>query len=125
MTIFKLAIGATAAIWPLLFLLASQDDPPQPPVAVPDALAERWLPDVQTALKADRLPLSAPAQPIPVQTVVVEAPAPVVVAAARTDVLQTVGATASARRHTEQDICARHGMHKVVTHGGRSWRCRR
>jgi hypothetical protein len=23
------------------------------------------------------------------------------------------------------DICARHGMHKVITKGGRSWRCRR
>jgi hypothetical protein len=25
----------------------------------------------------------------------------------------------------EIDICARHHLRKVVTHGGRSWRCRR
>jgi hypothetical protein len=23
------------------------------------------------------------------------------------------------------DVCTRHGMHKVITRGGRSWRCRR
>ena len=33
------------------------------------------------------------------------------------------------RRHWHEpahghDPCARHGMHKVVTHGGKSWRCR-
>jgi len=28
-------------------------------------------------------------------------------------------------RHQVADICTRHGMHKQVTHGGRSWRCRR
>lgn len=27
-------------------------------------------------------------------------------------------------RSSGGDICVRHGMHKVVTHGGRSWRCR-
>jgi hypothetical protein len=25
----------------------------------------------------------------------------------------------------ESNICTRHNMHKVYTHGGRSWRCRR
>jgi hypothetical protein len=25
----------------------------------------------------------------------------------------------------EHNICARHGMHKVTTRGGKSWRCRR
>ena len=25
----------------------------------------------------------------------------------------------------EKDVCARHHLRKVVTHGGRSWRCRR
>ena len=28
-------------------------------------------------------------------------------------------------RYVEHDVCIRHGMHKVFTHGGRSWRCRR
>ena len=25
----------------------------------------------------------------------------------------------------ERNVCTRHGMRKVTTHGGRSWRCRR
>jgi hypothetical protein len=30
------------------------------------------------------------------------------------------------RRHAHaRDVCERHGMHKVRTHRGRSWRCRR
>jgi hypothetical protein len=63
---------------------------------------------------ADELPPLTPAETDP--------PA----AAARTDVLKTVGATVSARRHQiETDVCTRHGMHKVVTRGGKSWRCRR
>jgi hypothetical protein len=27
------------------------------------------------------------------------------------------------RRHRGRDICEAHGLHKVVTRGGRSWRC--
>ena len=29
------------------------------------------------------------------------------------------------KRHVELDICQRHGMHKVITRGGKSWRCKR
>ena len=120
MTVFKVVLGA-ATLWPVLFLLASQRDPPTPVVA-PDPVAERWPTEIPIAPKADRLPIAVAAEPAPAAVIEV----PVQVAAARTDVLQTVGATASARRHTEHhDICARHGMRKVVTHRGRSWRCRR
>ena len=28
-------------------------------------------------------------------------------------------------RHVERNVCTRHGMHKVITRGGKSWRCRR
>ena len=30
-----------------------------------------------------------------------------------------------ARQRSEQNVCTRHGMKKVITRGGRSWRCRR
>jgi len=117
-TTFKVLLGA-AALWPALFLLASQRDAPPPPSA-PDTLAGRWPAEEPVAPKANRLPIAEPAPAAAVEP-------PVPVAAARTDVHQTVGATVSARRHTEHhgDICTRHGMHKVETHGGRSWRCRR
>lgn len=119
MTVFKVML-AGAALWPVLFLLASQRDPPTPaPTITPDTLAERW-PETQIAPKADRLPIAVAAEPAPLAV-----EAPVRVAAARTDVLQTVGATASVRRHIESNVCTRHGMRKVETHGGRSWRCRR
>jgi hypothetical protein len=29
------------------------------------------------------------------------------------------------REPRHQDVCERHGLHKVITRGGRSWRCRR
>ena len=116
---FKLVTGA-AAMSSLLVVLAGHS-PPVPPEPVPDAIAERWLPEGANAPKADRLPLAAAADDFPAEVV---APAPVV-AAARTDVLQTVGATVSARRHTARNVCTRHGMRKVSIRGGRSWRCRR
>jgi hypothetical protein len=80
---------------------------------------QRWE-DVSTddqplLKKQDRLALVAEPKVVPVERVVPPAAETVKVAAA----------TASARRHTEQNICTRHGMHKVETHGGRSWRCRR
>jgi hypothetical protein len=34
---------------------------------------------------------------------------------------------APVRRHwhmSDNDICIRHGLHKVITHNGKSWRCR-
>ena len=116
MTVFKVVLGA-AALWPVLFLLAR--DPP-PPIVAPDPVAERW-PEIPIAPKADRLPIAVAAEPAPAAVIEV----PVQVAAARTDVLQTVGATASARRHTKHNVCTRHGMRKQITRGGRSWRCRR
>jgi hypothetical protein len=27
--------------------------------------------------------------------------------------------------HSERNVCTRHKMRKVITHGGRSWRCRK
>jgi hypothetical protein len=114
-TVFKLA-AAGAALWPVLFLLASQRDPPAQPAPVAGAVEQRWPDDPPAGPKADRLPLYAAAAAIPQATEV-----PVQVAAARID----VPATASVRRHTEADnICTRHHMRKVTTRGGRSWRCR-
>jgi hypothetical protein len=118
MTIFKLSMAATA-VWAVMMIAVGERDPPKPPAAVADAILDRWPDDPPAAPKADRLPLAAAAEVFPAEVV-----APV--AAARTDVHQTVGAIASVRRHTtERNVCTRHGMHKQITRGGRSWRCRR
>jgi hypothetical protein len=128
-TAFKLAIGA-AALWPALFLLAAQRDAP-PPVALPDQIAERWPPEIPVAPKADRLSINEPA---PIYVAKPEpTPQPMALATAadieqsRTEKPHIRNARAHARNEpaSERNICTRHGMHKVETHGGRSWRCRR
>jgi hypothetical protein len=123
MTIFKLAVGA-AALWPVLFLLASQrDHPTPPPIVASDTLAERW--PAEDLPRADRLPINPPAP--------VAEPTPLALATAA-DIEQSRAEKPRERheparaRHKparERNICTRHGMHKRVTHGGRSWRCRR
>jgi hypothetical protein len=63
--------------------------------------------------------------PIPPVILVDDDPAPVV--------RRTRRASASVERHANTqtvaslraDVCTRHHMHRVSTHGGRSWRCRR
>ena len=54
----------------------------------------------------ERWPHPVAVDPVPV----IDEPAPIVVAR---------------HQQPEQNICTRHGMHKVITRGGKSWRCRR
>jgi hypothetical protein len=123
-TTFKVLLGA-AAVWPVLFLLASQRDVP-PPVALPDQIAERWPAEEPVPPKADRLPIAAPIYAAKPE------PTPMALATAA-DIEQSrvvprrkpEASHSTVRRWSERDICTRHGMHKVETHGGRSWRCRR
>jgi hypothetical protein len=109
-TAFKLVIGA-AALWPVLFLMAAQRDPPAP---VPDAV---WPDDPPAAPKADRLPLNVPA-PVAVAT-----PEPLALATAADIEQSRVGP--KRKTVSRGDICTRHGMHKVFRRGHKSWRCRR
>jgi hypothetical protein len=77
---------------------------------------------VEILAKADRLPL-APALAITDRWL--DAPAE------RSDELVLVTPQIDPRKLTSpakprrRDVCARHGMHKQITRGGRSWRCRR
>jgi hypothetical protein len=118
-TIFKMALGA-AAICSVMSISVS---PPKPPEKVPDAFADRWLSEEPVAPKADRLPLAESA---------VTLPAPIELATAA-DIEQSRAETPGERNKPararnkparERNICTRHGMHKQVTRGGRSWRCR-
>jgi hypothetical protein len=125
--VLKAVLGA-AAMGPLLYLLASGRDPPRPaPAAAVSTLAERWPANMPQATKADRLAflpapltatprdeLSRPPEPPAAE------PPPAPKRAA--DIRQ---AHAERRHHRESNICTRHGMHKVITRSGRSWRCRR
>ncbi|MEY9428112.1 hypothetical protein ABH975_003427 [Bradyrhizobium ottawaense] len=90
--------------------------PPPAPAAPPVVLAS-------TVPKADRLPLATPPPPFdalwPVMT-----SEPVAATAARKDVLQTVGATVSARRRHHDPVCDKGRTH-FTRHHHRYWRCRR
>jgi hypothetical protein len=120
-------IIASAALWCVAGISAgimrsTQENAPAP-------AAESDEPVITEILaKGDRLPLA------PVQAITdrwLDAPAE------RADELRLVepqvvpakGGVIQLRRvaplHAPRDICTRHGMHKVITRGGRSWRCRR
>lgn len=112
---------AATAMASALTILASERDPPRPPAALPDAFAEQWTDDPPAASKGDRLPLFAPAPAPPV-----EVPPPIWMSTVA-DIKQARNETPRARNKPapERDICTRHGMHKQITRGGKSWRCRR
>ena len=114
---------ASAALWCVAGITAGtlrsvEDTAPPPAAESPGTVLA----------KADRLPL-IPREAITDRWPALSQEPAAVTAAARIDEPQTVGTTASVRRHhprpVEHNICTRHGMHKVITRGGRSWRCRR
>ena len=123
MTMLKMVLIGSAGMWPMLYLLVGEHDPPRLLPAGP--VAARWVDEPPAVLrKGDRLPIQP--EVIELMQVTVEP-----MAVERTEVHQTVRATASVARRSHDhgrkyhDICTRHGMHKVITRGGRSWRCRR
>lgn len=89
--------------------------------------AERFeVPDDFPMLrKTDRLPLPNVITGEPTQTVATARPDQVEKPTEKKPVEKPHGRTMTAEREVEHDVCARHHMHKVITHGGRSWRCRR
>jgi hypothetical protein len=113
MTVLKLLTAATA-MSSVLVVLAGRDAPPKP---IP--LVERWPAEEFAAPKADRLPIAV--QPV----VVMLPPEPkqdTMALATPADIAQNV---AEKRPKPERDICQKHGMHKQITKGGKSWRCKR
>ena len=129
MTALKLLTGVVA-MSSLLAVFATQRDPPRPPEPVVNPIAERWVEPPPLPKKTDRLALYVP-PPDPAPTPVAAIPAPVAtIEPATEDDLKQARAEmrhhhAHHHHHHERgDVCTRHHMHKVVTHGGKSWRCR-
>jgi len=105
-------IAAAAAMSSVLVVLAGRGaEPLQKPA---DALADRWPHEERPAPKGDRLALAAPPPTLPAA---VELPAAKVRAA-------DISRPRAERPRRARNVCTRHGMRKVVTRGGRSWRCR-
>ena len=102
-----IAIGPAPKVSPMATVPAIDKNMPVISLTVAEALP------VSTA-KSDRLPWPPPAEPEP--------------AIKPADAIDYAQAEAEKvrRAHAEgPDLCQRHGMHKVWTKDGKSWRCRR
>jgi hypothetical protein len=96
-----------------------------------------WADGFQTAVKAktDREPLrNEPVTERTVRTIPIVVPPPpeVVAAVELPDTPPSATPEATSRRpkyhriaRSRGDVCTRHGMRKVTTRGGKSWRCRK
>ncbi len=116
----------------LLFGFAVQHIPvPAEPIKVPsprfdDAWHDTMRVIPERTRKGDRLQIaSAEANPVVTERILapdVPARAPPVI------LVSDDGDTPTIRRHRRKlhmDVCMKHKMHRVETHGGRSWRCRK
>jgi hypothetical protein len=124
-TPIKMMLGF-AGIATLSAIVAIQHIPaPAAPIAVAATPDAAWSESFQTAVekRQDRIrqiEIARP-EPVPVVTerIVPDSPAlpPII----------TTGEEAPKRkqRHAAVDVCTRHHMRKVVTRGGRSWKCRK
>ena len=54
-----------------------------------------------------------------------ETPGAVAVATQKITPVAVANAEPTAIPEIKPDVCQRHSMHRVVTHGGKSWRCKR
>ena len=72
--------------------------------------------------KQDRLPVAA-VRVVATERVVVT-PAPQTVETTEPGTVRGDAAVPGHRRQAALDVCERHHLHKVITNGGRSWRCR-
>lgn len=122
----RLGITVTALAAPLLVAIFFMQGRSPPPPRLPPVFEDHW----PILKKADRMSVPVP---VPVAT-----PTPILVMQQEPEpeldqgqVIITKPELAPAVRHTarhysdDSSICTRHHMHKVITHNGRSWRCRR
>ena len=138
MTPTKIILAFTG-MFVLLMVFALQRGKPEPAHAEAEAVFDAaWADSFQNAVlkktdlkKTDRLPLASITAPEPTPKhpdIVEEPPAgmpPVVVVQDEPTVLRRKHSPASTRHTPASDVCSRHHMHRVETHGGRSWRCRK
>jgi hypothetical protein len=119
MVFLKAGLFGGSALVALMFVFAARNDVPQTVAATvsvgEDDFDEVWREAaVNSALKSASLRLT---QPTPVKTEVI---LPTVIA-------KPEELTPKLKRKlvVERDVCQRHGMRKVTTRGGKSWRCKR
>jgi len=116
-----------AAVPAVLFALTATKAKPKPPpptyieqITQGDSFVERFGQDGPAVIRVRTIPIvrtptpSVPAPENPPSTIPVAEPTP--------PVRQREAVVRVSRKG---DICQRHNMRKVITRGGKSWRCRR
>jgi hypothetical protein len=127
----KMAL-ATAAMLALLMAAAIRSLPGDERIVVERPTIEARADDIKVMPKADREPIrviNLSTESKPVDDAPRTTPAPDNAPASMPPVLLVQDDMATASRHrrhhkTHNNVCTRHGLRKVETHGGRSWRCR-
>jgi hypothetical protein len=135
MTRWVLVIAAAIAWSGIAAAIISGSREPTSAVSAPVATKfdARW--NDSTDVAADSFPLLKKTDRLPVPVVRSEEPGQI-----KTEIIATVQPddridvkekppkkrkpTRMAEREVEHNVCTRYHMHKVTTHGGRSWRCR-
>lgn len=122
MTVWKLAL-AGAAMTSLLLVFAYRSFPPaeepaqeaqeevlkktdREPIVFPDTWKERFIMESKKIHEKIQEKIQE-AEPKKMQEAIQEATKP------------------KPKAEKENNLCTRHGMHKVITRGGKSWRCRK
>jgi len=114
----------SVAIWCAfgLLVVAIGPGPKVSPMATADTAIDRKVPVISLTV-ADALSVStakSDLKPSPAE------PEPAIKPAEAIDYAQAEAEKRVRRAHAEApDLCERHGMHKVWTKDGKSWRCRR
>jgi hypothetical protein len=117
-------LGAVALAGLIAALIVNNSAPPAPPKVEAAKVIAPVLPRIAAVVPVDK-PIAAPApvdQPPPKivkTTVEVVAPPP----AAEPEPAPVIEHP-HRDRVADLDICARHGLHKIITRNGRGWRCR-
>jgi hypothetical protein len=121
----KTFLIAGALAWSgLIAAMLSMSREPAPAESAPVVAKfdSRWeeLDDPPLLKKQDRLALPVVTERVPVS--------PLIALSVDNAAVETAPKKPVERhRHVgeRRNICSRHGMHRVITHGGRSWRCRK
>jgi hypothetical protein len=121
---------AAVAVLPPLLAWAVRGSPPAPPPPIV-TLDDRWgdLPALKKQDQWSPLPKTVRTVPIVMTKTVEEVTGPYVAlppeAAEPVRRLQPTRQRVADTRERVRDVCARHHLRKIVTRGGKSWRCGR
>jgi hypothetical protein len=113
-------LGAVALAGLIAALIVNNSAPPAAPKVEAAQVIAPVLPRIAAVVPVDAPAPVEPAPPKIVKTTIeVVAPPP-----AAEPAPEPAPAIEHRDRVADLDICARHGLHKIITRNGRGWRCR-